>query len=115
MYKLKLNDGTIIDNLERINISTFQCEGDASSPIYNQLSDQNLSFAFLFNGDEIEELLIDYRRQNFTFQNNIIRFRIAPIQELEEAQRKKKIREQKKRRDILYAKRIEDEWKEGKL
>ena len=115
MYKLKLNDGTIIDNLERINESTFQCKGDASSPIYHQLSDQNLSFAFLFKDGEVEDLFIDYRRQNFLAQGDIIQFRLTPIRDLEKAARERKYREQKKRRDREYIRRIEEEWKEGKL
>lgn len=98
MYKIKLADGTIIDNLERVNYTTFEQKGNDSSPIYFQLSDQNLSFAILYKDDEVEEIFIKYRRQNFLSQNNLIRFRIAPIQELEEIEERKRIREEKRKK-----------------
>ena len=82
MYKLELLDGTIIDNLTRLNPSTFSKPSD-SSDIYYKLTDDNLSCATLYKDDEIEDILIDYSRQNFFWENGIISFRIRKKEEAE--------------------------------
>ena len=80
MYKLILADGTIIDNITRINPSTFEIESD-DSQIYWKLSQDNLAFATLYKDDELEEMYIDCARTSYTMQNGLIHFRISPIKE----------------------------------
>lgn len=79
MYSLELMDGTIINNLHRKNPSTFWVEGDSS--LYWLLTDDNLACATLYNDDDIDDILIDYHRQNFMCQNNIVEFRLSKKEE----------------------------------
>lgn len=59
MYTLQLADGSAIENLRRLNPSTFILD-DTGANIYSRLSDSNLEFATLLNGDELDDVLIDY-------------------------------------------------------
>ena len=77
MYSLELMDGTIIHNVNRINPSTFEVEGDSS--LYWLLTEDNLACATLYLGDEIEDIFINCRRQNFYCNNGIVRFRIQEV------------------------------------
>ena len=76
MYRLEFLDGSYIDNVTRINPSTFEVEGNNSLERYFQLNDDNLSCVTLYKDDELEDVLIDQRRQNFSCIDGIIRFRI---------------------------------------
>ncbi len=99
MYTLQLADGSTIINLKRVNPSTFELKSDETSPIYFQLSDQNLSFATLYKDGELEDVLFDYTRQNFIWQNGVISFRLAEKEALDQAAFHKKDKEQIKRRE----------------
>lgn len=77
MYKLEFLDGSCIDNLSRINPSTFEVEGLNSLDIYFQLNDDNLSCATLYKDDDIEDLFLNCYRQNFSCIDGVIRFRIG--------------------------------------
>lgn len=79
MYKLLLLDGSTIDNLRRINPSTFELDGDNSLEIYFKLNERNLTYAILFKDNIIDDVFINYTKNNFVYQNNIISFRISPI------------------------------------
>ena len=81
MYKLELMDGTIIDNLTRKNPSTFMVEGDSS--LYFKLNEDNLSCATLYKDDDIEDIWMDYERQNFFYDNGVVEFRVRKKEELE--------------------------------
>lgn len=78
MYKLNLMDGTQL-NLCRLNPVTFILNSNDSS-IYHQLSDSNLSLAFLSDEDDIlADIYIDYTLQNFSCAGDgLIQFRIGP-------------------------------------
>ena len=78
MYKLVLADGTELDNIMRVNPSTFEIQSD-DSQIYWKLSQDNLAFATLYKDDELEEMFIDCARTSYTMQNGVIHFRITPI------------------------------------
>lgn len=78
MYKLILADGTEIDNLYRLNPSTFELESN-DSQIYWSLSEDNLAFATLYKDEELEEILMDCARTSYSMQNGVIHFRITPI------------------------------------
>ena len=80
MYKLILADGTTIDNIMRVNPSTFEIESN-DPQIYWELSQDNLAFATLYKDDELEEMYIDCARTSYTMQNGLIHFRIGPIKE----------------------------------
>lgn len=80
MYKLILADGTTIDNITRVNPSTFEIKSN-DPKIYWDLSQDNLAFATLYNDDELEEMYIDCARTSYTMQNGLIHFRIGPIKE----------------------------------
>lgn len=82
MYTLQLADGSAIENLRRLNPNTFILD-DNGKNIFAHLSDSNLEFATLLNGDELDDVLIDYTLQNYAVQGGTIRFRIAPLQILE--------------------------------
>lgn len=74
MY-LQLLDGTIINDLQRINPGTFKLNSDDSS-LYYKLNGNNLSLALLFEGDLLEDVFIDYKLTNFSNMSGVIRFRI---------------------------------------
>lgn len=78
MYKLILADGTELDNIMRVNPSTFEIQSD-DSQIYWKLSQDNLAFATLYKDDELEEMFIDCARTSYSMQNWLIHFRISPI------------------------------------
>ena len=108
MYTLQLADGSAIENLRRLNPSTFVLD-DTGANIYARLSDSNLEFATLLNRDELDDVLIDYTLQNYSVQGGTIRFRIAPLQVLEEQEKHKKERERLKRNNWYMALRAEKE------
>ena len=108
MYTLQLADGSAIENLRRLNPSTFVLD-DTGTNIYARLSDSNLEFATLLNGDELDDVLIDYTLQNYSVQGGTIRFRIAPLQVLEEQEKHQKERERLKRNNWYMALRAEKE------
>lgn len=86
MYKLVFSDGSAIENIERLNPSTFQVKS-TDSQIYWQLSDDNLAFATLYNDDELEEVFIGYTRNSYYASNGVIEFRITPSEaQIEEKQ-----------------------------
>lgn len=78
MYKLILADGTELDNIMRVNPSTFEIQSD-DPQIYWKLSQDNLAFATLYKDDELEEMFIDCARTSYSMQNGLIHFRIDPI------------------------------------
>lgn len=82
MYKLEFLDGSYIDNVKRINPSTFEVEGTNSLEIYFQLNDDNLSCVTLYKDGNIEDIFMDYTRQNFSCINGIIRFRLERRKDL---------------------------------
>ena len=75
MYSLHLLDGTIL-NVRRINPSTFELDSN-DSQIYFALNESNLSFALLYKDDMLEDVFLDYVRQNYSYDNGVIRFRIG--------------------------------------
>lgn len=81
MYTLQLADGSSIENLKRINPRTFSLN-NTNSNVYWRLSDNNLSFATLLHDDELDDVFIDYTLQNYSVQEGVIRFRIAPYSEV---------------------------------
>ena len=92
MYKLTLTDGTIIEGLRKLNPSTFEVAADNN--IYNLLTDANLEYATLEDeNDPLNfDILIDYTRQSFSYQNGIAHFRLASIEELKQAEKRRKRR-----------------------
>ncbi len=86
MYTFVFSDGSKLENLERLNPSTFQIKS-MDPKIYWQLSDDNLAFATLYNDDDLEDILMGYTRTTYYAQNGVIQFRIAPSQaQIEEKQ-----------------------------
>lgn len=75
MYKMVLSDGTEIPNLTRLNPSTFSCPVQDSS-LYFLLDEGHLAFVTLFNDNELEDVWIDCKRQNFSVQNGVAQFRL---------------------------------------
>lgn len=85
MYTLELYDGSKIQGLQRVNPRTFILKSNDSS-IYWQLSENNLSFALLWDENDSDILVdyyINYSRQNFMCQGDgFVQFRIAPTEEV---------------------------------
>ena len=108
MFTLQLADGSRVENLRRLNPSTFILD-DTGANIYARLSDSNLAFATLLNGDELDDVLIDYTLQNYSVQGGTIRFRIAPLQILQDQEKHKAEKERLKRNNILLSMRVEKE------
>ena len=79
MYTLQFADVSSISNLSRINANTFTLQSTDAS-IYWKLSDSNLGFATLLNGNELEDVFMDYTLQNYSVSGGTIRFRIVPLQ-----------------------------------
>lgn len=77
MYRLELADGTVINDLDRLNPSTFQFRSNDPN-YYWILSPSNLAFATLYKDDELEEVFIDYIRNSYYASNGVIEFRITP-------------------------------------
>ena len=80
MYTLELYDGTRIENLRYIHPNTLELASNDYS-IYWLLSEYNLSFAFLFDEDNmLAAVYIDCRITNYCCQGDgKIRFRISSI------------------------------------
>lgn len=97
MYKLVLADGTSIDGLTRLNKSTFELERQEND-VHERLTDSNLAIALLIKeeDDMLVEIFIDYTRQNYSYINGRIRFRIASIEELAAAAKKREQKEKEK-------------------
>ncbi len=81
MYKLVLADGTELNNIHRLNPSTFEIESN-NSQMYWILSQDNLAFATLYKDEELEDAFIDCARTSYSMQNGIIHFRITPLSEV---------------------------------
>ena len=79
MYKLQLLDGSTIDNLRRLNPSTFELDGNNSLEIYFKLNERNLTYAILYKDNIVDDVFINYTKNNLVCQNNVISFRISPI------------------------------------
>ena len=79
MYKLTLANGTIIEGLSKLNPSTFEVAADNN--IYHLLTNANLQYATLEDKNDplYLDILVDYTRQNFIYQNGIAHFRLAAI------------------------------------
>lgn len=110
MYTLQLADGSSISNLSRINANTFTLQSTDAS-IYWKLSDSNLGFATLLNNDELEDVFMDYTLQNYSVSGGTIRFRIVPLQTIQEQEKHQKNKIQRKQKDWYMNLRIEKEMK----
>ena len=108
MYTLQLADGSAIENLRRLNPSTFVLD-DTGENVYARLLDSNLEFATLLNGNELDDVLIDYTLQNYAVQGGTIRFRIAPLQVLEEQEKHRMEKERLKKKHQYMVMRAEKE------
>lgn len=108
MYKLELADGTVIENIDRLNPSTFQFRSD-NPDYYWILSPSNLAFATLYKDDELEDIFIDYMKTSYLFSSGWVRFRIIPVKEVEAQEERAKLREEKKHRKYAQLRRMEDE------
>lgn len=96
MSSLQLADGTLIKGLKQLNPLTFELISDDNS-IYHQLNDFNLSFAVLLDEDGVmQEVYLDYMRQNFLYQNGVIRFRLIAAEELEKQMKHKEEKDREK-------------------
>lgn len=80
MYTLNLCDGTRL-SLDRLKQDTFAIVSKDSS-VYHELNDFNLSLAFLDEDDSLCEVYVDYCLQNYYWDNGIVRFKIAPWDEV---------------------------------
>ena len=110
MYSLVLTDGTTIANLRQIKPYVFELDSDnVNNEIYFALNDNNLALAMLYEDDELIEILMDYTRQNFYYNNHVVEFRLAPIAKIEAMLKHRDQKEKKKRRDLYLKYRIEDE------
>lgn len=81
MYKPILADGTELNNIRRLNPSTFEIESN-NSQMYWVLSQDNLAFATLYKDEELEDVFIDCLRTSYSIQNGIVHFRITPLSEV---------------------------------
>lgn len=81
MYTLELADGTTITGLRRLHHYVFQLDSTESVKIYSLLSPENLSFATLYKDGELDEVLLDFEKQNFYCDNEIIEFRLREVEE----------------------------------
>ena len=81
MYKFVLADGTELNNICRLNPSTFEIESN-NSQMYWALSQDNLAFATLYKDEELEDIFIDCLRTSYSIQNGIVHFRITPLSEV---------------------------------
>lgn len=81
MYKLILADGTELNNIHRLNPSTFEIKSN-DSQMYWVLSQDNLAFATLYKNEELEDVFIDCLRTSYSMQNGIVHFRITPLSEV---------------------------------
>ena len=110
MYSLELSDGTIIDNLTRLNDKnySFQLPGNNSYEIYSKLTTPNLTLVMVYNDNNLEDILIEYQKHNFYCNNNIIEFRITAISEFEAAEKHRIDKQQRKRREWYRRVRMEE-------
>lgn len=92
MYDLHLMDGTIIKNLSRLNPCTFELKS-TNPQIYFILSEvNNLTIAYLEKDGLLDDIYVDYGLQNFSAQNDIIKFRIGIWDTIYQEKKKKKKR-----------------------
>ena len=111
MFSLQLADGTLIKGLNRLSPSTFEIASNDKT-LYHQLNNFNLSFAVLFDEDGVmQEVYLDYVRQNYICQNGVIRFKLIAAEELEAQQRHK---EEKEREKELKKKEYNEKMKKRK-
>lgn len=102
MFSLQLADGTLIKGLNRLSPSTFEIINNDKT-LYHQLNNFNLSFAVLFDEDDVmSEVYLDYTLQNYIEQNHTIKFNLISFDELNQLKEKKQKKyneKMKKRRE----------------
>lgn len=96
-YRLQLTDGTSITPLRSLGRNKFEINSNDQA-IYDRLNDFNLQLALLFDeNDELVDIFLDFTRQNFYSDPNLIGFKVRSTEEKEEEIRRQAAREEKKR------------------